>query len=100
GVSKALNADSQREGPERLAAIPAMRRKKREREMRCRARDRADEEARHHADARDQPPGHEGAAKRDPEAEDLGDGRDVGVREALVLEQRYRHRARDVAAIQ
>src|SRR6476661_6518469 len=42
-------------------------------------------------------PGHEGSPKRDPEAEDLGDGRDVGVREALVLEQRHRHRARDVA---
>ena len=74
-----------------------MRRKERERDMRGRARDRADEEARHHADARDQPPGHEGAAKRDPEAEDLCDGRDVGVREALVLEERHRHRARDVA---
>ena len=74
-----------------------MRRKQREREMRGRTRDRADEEARHHANARDQPPGHEGAAKRDPEAEDLGDGRDVGVREALVLEERHRHRARDVA---
>jgi hypothetical protein len=36
----------------------------------------ADQEARHHADARDQPAGHEGAAERDPEAEHLGDGRD------------------------
>jgi hypothetical protein len=56
-----------------------MRGNKREREMRSRARDRPDDEARHHADTRDQPPGHEGAAKRDPEAEDLGDGRDVGI---------------------
>jgi hypothetical protein len=39
----------------------------------------------------------EGAAKRDPEAEDLGDRRDVGIRKALVLEERHRHRARDVA---
>ena len=65
--------------------------------MRGRARDRADEEARHHADPRDEAPGHEGAAERDPEAEDLGDGRDVGVGEALVLEERHRHRARDIA---
>src|SRR5258707_922700 len=68
--------------------------------MRGRARNRADEEARHHAYARDQPPGHEGAAKRDPEAEDLGDGRDVGIREALVLEERHRHRARDAPAVE
>jgi hypothetical protein len=34
----------------------------RQREMRGRARDRADQEARHQADARHQPPGHEGAA--------------------------------------
>src|SRR6516165_3758155 len=47
-VSKALDADRQREGPKRLAAIPAMRRKEREREMRRRARDRADDEAQHH----------------------------------------------------
>ena len=39
----------------------------------------------------------EGAAERDPEAEELGDGCDVGVGEALVLEERHRHRARDIA---
>src|SRR5580698_2037366 len=85
-VSKALDTDRQREGPERLAAVTTMCRKEGKREMRGRARDRADEEARHHADARDQPPGHEGSSQRDPETEDLGDGRDVGVCEALVLE--------------
>ena len=42
-------------------------------------------------------PCQEGAAERDPEAEELGDGCDVGVREALVLEERHRHRARDIA---
>src|ERR1700712_4776124 len=46
GVRKALDADRQGEGPERLAAIAAMRSKKREREMRGRARDRADDQAR------------------------------------------------------
>src|SRR4029078_12749045 len=38
-VSKSLNADRQRKGPESIAAISAMRGKKREREMRGRARD-------------------------------------------------------------
>ena len=33
GVSKALNPDRKRQDPERLAAIPAVRRKKRERNM-------------------------------------------------------------------
>jgi len=81
----------------RLAAIPAMRRQKREREMRSRTRDRTDDEARHQPDARNQPGCHEGAAERDPEAEHLGHCRDVGIGESLVLEQRHRHRARDVA---
>jgi uncharacterized protein YidB (DUF937 family) len=35
--------------------------------------------------------------KRDPEAEDLGDGGDIGVGEALVLEERHRHCTRNVA---
>src|SRR3954452_20040962 len=57
GVSKALHADRQREGPKRSAAMPAMRCEECEREMGGRAGDRADEEARHHANAWDQPPG-------------------------------------------
>ena len=44
-----------------------------------RALHRTDKEARHHADARDQPSGHRCAAQRDPETDDLGDGRNVEV---------------------
>jgi hypothetical protein len=69
GVGKTVDADSDREQPELIPAMIAMRREIGEAQMRGGGKHGSDQQARHHADPRDDIAREERASERHPEAE-------------------------------